>query len=150
MLPAPPSHLLSSSMASVPIDYCNDFQSQHASEKNQVFQGSLSHVLELMSLPTIGNDKRCRLIAGVIRDCLLFQTQLYRSLYRGKASRSCFLIRKGPVTDKLVRWHRNVTSTPFQPPVIIRTGLSKLAEKTKAFSHLGRSCETSVVVTQAR
>ena len=27
--------------------------------------------LELLSLPILRNDKRCHLIAGVIRDCLL-------------------------------------------------------------------------------
>ena len=29
------------------------------------------NILELLSLPILRNDKRCRLIAGVIRDCLL-------------------------------------------------------------------------------
>ena len=33
----------------------------------------------MMWLPTIGNDKRCRVIAGVIRDCLLDPNEFYRS-----------------------------------------------------------------------
>ena len=52
-----------------------------------------------MSLPTIGNNKWCCLIAGVIRNCLLIQTQFYQSLYRGNPLGSCFLFRKGPVTS---------------------------------------------------
>ena len=63
--------------------------------ETQAFQ---KHNLELMWLPLLGNDKQCRLIAGVIRDSLLIQTQLYRSLYRGNPLGSCFLFRKGPVT----------------------------------------------------
>jgi hypothetical protein len=51
--------------------------------------------LELMWLPTIGNDKRCRLIAGVIRDSLLILTEFHQALYRGNPSGSCFLFRKG-------------------------------------------------------
>jgi len=52
-----------------------------------------------MWLPLLGNDERCRLIAVVIRDSLLIQTQLYRSLYRGNPLGPCFLFRKGPVTS---------------------------------------------------
>ena len=35
-----------------------------------------------MWLPISGNDECCGWIAGLIRDCLLIQTQLYRSLSR--------------------------------------------------------------------
>ena len=64
---------------------------------------SKNTIRELMWLPLLGNEQRCRLIAILIRDSLLIQTQLYRSLYRGNPLGSCFLFRKGSVTGLSVR-----------------------------------------------
>ena len=54
-----------------------------------------SRVGHLWNTLVLGNNKQCRLIAGVIRDCLLIQTQFHQALYRGNPPGSCVFFRKG-------------------------------------------------------
>ena len=57
--------------------------------------GNTGIKLELMTLPTIGNNKGCHLITRVTRDCLINWTEYSRPSIKETLWGSCFLFRKG-------------------------------------------------------